>query len=470
MGVGRQIYRKSMVVNMAGGNYGAKNKKLPGAYMNFISNKHKVVNSDTVSGVVFTVLNGMNWGQDGVIELTAGSDYLSHFGTDLMSEKLVGIRMILSNAKKVIAYNANPGTKATSSAQVVPWDFEARYNGAVGNDITVTVGPDANSPAKWSVTTLLGTVVVDEQTIAGASELVANDYVVPTVKSASVADDGLEMLNELQSPIQVAFKGGTSKPNSETLDLIQNAIETYEFNTLVAANASDESQMHKLLASAAERLRDGQGRKVQAVVPAAAGTHSDYEGVIAIGNALVLDDGTELTQAQSAAFVAGATASAQPNESLTYRVIPGIKDVVPRFTDDQAIAEIAKGHMIFKSERDEVKILLDINTLHTFTDKKSSDFSKNRPMRVLDYIGNQVRITWEDAYVGKVTNDATGRDLFKANLAEMLIKLQSIGAVESFDMEDISVEAGPNKDSVYVSMFVTPTDAMEKLYMDTTVR
>lgn len=455
---------------MAGGKYGARNKKLPAAYINVISSKQKIVNSENVSGVVFSILTGMGWGRDGVIELTVGDDYMANFGADLLSENLVGVRMILANARKVIAYNVNPGTKAVGTVEVVPWSFEAKYNGPVGNNISVTVGPDANSPAKWVVTTLLGTVVVDEQKISKASELQSNAYVVPTVKESEVSDDGVGMLAELQSPIQIKLDGGTSRPNSETLSLIQTAIETNEFNTMVAANASDTSPMHKLLAQSAERLRDEQGRKVQAVIPADAGTNSDYEGVIAVANAFVLEDDKELTQAQSAAFVAGATASAQPNESLTYRVIPGVKDVKPRFTDDQSIAEIEQGHMIFKAERGQVKILQDINTLHTFSDTKSSDFSKNRPLRVLDYIANVVRVTWEDAYIGKVTNDAAGRDLFKANLAEMLTQLQSTGAIEKFEVDDISVEAGPNKDSVNVNMAVTPTDAMEKLYMDVTVR
>ncbi|MHC8464488.1 phage tail sheath family protein [Weissella tructae] len=455
---------------MAGGNFGARNNKLPAAYVNVFASNHKIVNSENVSGVVFAILNGMNWGVDGVIELTAGDNYMANFGTDLLSEKLVGVRMILSNARKVIAYNVNPGNKATSSVEIVPWDFEAKHNGSVGNSISVTVGPDANSPAKWTVTTTLGTVVVDEQKVAGASELKANDYIIPTVKGSETEDDGVGMLNELQGPIQVGLDGGSSRPNSDTLNLIQTAIETNEFNTLVAANSGDASPMHKLLASSAERLRDQQGRKVQAVVPAAAGTNSNYEGVIAVANAFVLEDGTELTQAQSAAFVAGATASAQPNESLTYRIIPGVKDVVPRFTDNQSIEEIEKGHMVFKAERDQVKILQDINTLHTFTDTKSSDFSKNRPLRVLDHVANVVRVTWEDAYIGKVTNNAAGRDLFKANLAEMLTQLQATGAIENFEVADISVEAGPTKDSVNVTLAITPTDAMEKLYMDVPVR
>lgn len=454
---------------MAGGTFNDQNKVLPGAYINVNAAKQKIVNADGVSGVVFTILTGMGWGVDGVVEVTANDNFRTLFGTELVSDELVGLRMVLANAAKAVVYNVNPGTKATGSVEVVPWAFEAAHNGPIGGKLKVTVGPDANS-SKWVVTTILGTVVVDVQKIAKASELMPNGYIEATVKAEAIGDDGLAMLGELSEPVTVPFVGGTSKPNMDTIELIQNAIETHEFNTMVAANASDKSPMHNLLAVSSQRLRDGQGRKVQAVVPAAANTNSDYEGVIAVANTIVMDNDVELTQAQSAAFVAGATASAQPNESLTYRVIPGAKDVVPRFTDDQAIAEIEAGHMVFKAERGGVKILKDINTLHTFSDTKSPEFAKNRQMRVLDYISNTVRTTWEDNYIGKVTNNANGRDLFKGAMAEMLMGLQSSGAIEGFEVEDITVEMGKTKDSVVVTLAVTPTDAMEKLYMNVTAQ
>ena len=274
----------------------------------------------------------------------------------------------------------------------------------------------------------------------------------------------------LASAISVKFTGGTTVTSADTTTDLQTAIETNEFNTMVAANSSDTSALHSLFAAAAERLREQQGRKVQAVVPVAANTNSDYEGVIVVGNTLILENGTTLTQAQAAGFVAGAAAAAEPNESLTYTVIPGAADVTPRFTDDQAIEQLSEGHMIFISQRGEAKILQDINSLHTFTPEKSRDFAKNRPLRVLDDIANTVRETWENNFIGQVTNDATGRDLLKATLAEYLTTLMASGAIQNFVVDDITIAQGTDKDSVVVTLAVTPTDAMEKLYMEVTSR
>lgn len=446
------------------------NKRLPGAYINVKGLRSNIMAQAGERGTVFTIFSDLNWGEDGVVEVTLDSDFRSLFGKELTDAKLVGLRLILNNAHKAIIYNVNPGSKASAESTVLPWYLTAKYNGDIGNDIKVTVSPDPNSALKWTVTTIYGTQVVDTQTITKASELKANGYVELSIKNEAKTDDGVAMLQALTSPITVPMTGGTSTPTADTITKIQQAIETNDFETMVVASAPDTSEIHAVIATAAKRLREQQGRKVQAVVPVDAGIEADYEGIIVVGNAIVLDDDTQLTQSQTAGFVAGATAAAQPNESLTYRVIPGAKDVVPRFTDEQAIEEVNKGHLIMIAQRDQVKVLQDINSLHTFTETKPYDFSKNRPLRVLDDIANTVRKTWEDSFIGQVTNNATGRDLFKGTLAEYLTSLQSSSAIQDFKMEDISVLPGQDKDTVVVTLAVTPTDAMEKLYMEVTSR
>jgi Phage tail sheath protein. len=455
---------------MAGGTYSQQDKRLPGAYVNVKSAPQAIVAGAGTRGVVFTILSGLGWGQDGIVEVTASSDFNALLGHPLTDTEMIGLRLILANAQKVIIYNVNPGDKASGNSEPVPWTFQAKYNGTAGNDIAVTVAPDMNNITKFVVTTTYKSVLVDKQSVTKASDLHANNYMVPTIVEEAQDDDGVEMLGNIVSPISVKLSGGEIIVGPDTTTAVQKAMETYEFNTVVAAAADDMSPLHSLLATAVERLREERGRKVQAVVPVLAGTASDYEGVIVVGNNLILEDGFPTTYSQSAAFVAGATAAAEPNESLTYKVIPGVVNVAPRFTDEEAIEQLAKGRLIFIAQRGQAKILQDINSLHTFTTDKSRDFSKNRPLRVLDAIANTVRETWEDNFIGQVTNDATGRDLFKATLAEYLTTLMASGAIQNFVVDDITVTQGTDKDSVLVALAVTPTDAMEKLYMEVTSR
>lgn len=449
---------------MAGGTWGSQNKVLPGAYVDVYSTANKAVSADDLSGVVFTTLSGLNWGQPGVVEVNQATDFLSVFGKTIDAPELLGLKLILLNASKVYVFNLNGGTEATGTSVVLPWTFTAKYPGTTGNNISVIVTPDPANATRFIVKTLLGTVVVNTQTVTSASDLVANNYIVPAINAGDVADDGASKLGALVSPVQITLSDGTTVEETG-LDSLITAAETYEFNTIVAPMSVATAPIHTLLAATAIRLREEQGRKVQAVIPYDESYDPDHEGVIVIANGVKLADGTVYDTSIMAGWFAGATAAAAVNQSLTYTQVPGAVDAVPRLNEESQISAVQAGRLVFDATRDLVRVLVDINSLHTFTPTKNESFTKNRVLRVLDAIANNTRETWEDSFIGKVTNDATGRDLFKANRAEYVANLQAQGAVENFTPDDITVTEGATKDSVVATINVQPTDAMEKLYM-----
>ncbi|MCI3860139.1 phage tail sheath C-terminal domain-containing protein [Lactococcus garvieae] len=475
---------------MAGGVWKKQNKVLPGAYINVVSKGQPIVN-ETEKGVVFTIMQNLKWGKNGVIEVDARSNFISLFGLPIDSPELTALRNILIKAKKVYVFNFNGGNKAQAQSDVLPWTFEASCSGSRGNDLKVSAMPDPSNVGKYIVQTFFGTVQVDKQVVTSASELLANDYFVPTIIDSAKDDDGFEMLSALTTPVLISFENGTDVSAGSQVDALIEAIETYEFNVLTAAGQDASAGIHQLLAQTVIRLRDEHGRKIQAVVPESTAANSftvgqsevggqdaigtsgdagaveyDHEGVIVVANGVRLKDGTVLSATMAAAFVAGATSAAEANQSLTYMEFPNAIDAVPRYNEEVQVAKVKSGVMCFISSRDSVKILSDINSLVTFTEEKNQEFSKNRVLRVLDDIANNTRETWEDNFIGKITNNATGRDLFKANRADYLSRLQAIEAITNFDPSaDIVVEEGATKDSVVATIVVQPTDAMEKLYM-----
>ncbi len=449
---------------MAGGTWASQNKTLPGAYVDVYSKKTSPVSVEDVSGVVLTTVSGLNWGQNGVIEVNQTTDFLATFGKTIDAPELLGLKQILLNARTVYVYNFNGGTMATGTSSVLPWSFTAKYPGTTGNAVSVSVTPDPSKPGRFIVTTLLGTRIVNTQLVTKASDLQPTSYIVPTINSVDIADDGASKLAALVTGVTVTLVGGTTSVLG-TLDGFITAAETYDYNTVVAPMSNDESGVHLLLASTAIRLRDEQGRKVQAVIPAIDGYEPDHEGVIVIDNGVKLADGTVYNTSIMAGWFAGATAAAAVNESLTYKRVIGAVDAVPRMNEDAQITAVQSGRVVFDASRNLVRVLLDVNSLHTYTSTKDSAFSKNRVLRVLDAIANNTRETWEDGFIGQVTNNASGRDLFKANRAEYLSNLQAQGAIENFTTDDITVVQGNNKDSVVATISVQPTDAMEKLYM-----
>lgn len=216
-------------------------------------------------------------------------------------------------------------------------------------------------------------------------------------------------------------------------------------------------------------MRENSGKKVQAVV---AGYDSDSEGIIKVKNTqgYKIND-VSVGATGLVAYVTGITAGAEVNQSNTYREVGGATEIIGELTEDSDITEALDNGWLILTRRSDGTVVVeqDINSLHTFTPEKSSDFRKNRVMRVLDEVGNTCKNVFERSYIGKVTNNDIGRSLYKSDLIAYFKTLQGINAVQNFASEDIEVIAGEDIDSVIVDANIQPADSMEKLYMTVNV-
>ncbi|KRM54622.1 phage tail sheath subtilisin-like domain-containing protein [Lacticaseibacillus sharpeae] len=480
---------------MAGGTFTSMSKRQPGAYINVIAPQKSVASAETTRGVVFFVGgNQLGWGKTGVIPLNAGSNFRKLLGLDIYSDlpavdatatkdgatvtadaqlqsTLVGLRETLKAAQTVLFYNINDGSKATFTDDTLPWKVEAAYAGDRGNSISISVAKNPADTTQTVVKTLFGTLQVDAQTITKASQLASNDYVNFTVTEAAKADDGAALLDGLTAGVTKPLVGGTSNTGADIdTDAMIAEMEVQEFNTMTAAGYAVDAKIHQLLVATAKRLRDEEGQKVQAVIPDGTGAETDYEGVIVVGNGVVLEDGDVLSASQAAGYVAGAEAAAAVNQSLTFAEYPGASDVNGRLTSSGIDNALASGLLVFAMRTSgAVVIEQDINSLITYGATKSQVLSKNRTLRVIDDIANNSKETFESSFIGKVNNDSVGRDLFKGNRIEYLNGLVNAGAIQAFDSDAITVAQGDELDQIQVQLAITPIDAMEKLYMTVTV-
>src|SRR5699024_8903888 len=146
----------------------------------------------------------------------------------------------------------------------------------------------------------------------------------------------------------------------------------------------------------------------------------------------------------------------------TNKVIEGGTDIIGKYTNSEIIAALKGGEFVFTTnQRGEVKVEQDINSYHTFISSKNYAFAKNRVLRVLDEIGTSVKDIWEQSFMGKVDNNADGRDVFKGNLNDHFIQLQNINAIQNWGgVDDIDISQGADLDSVIVGVYVQPVDAM----------
>lgn len=454
-----------------GGTWTTQNKRRPGAYINTIGAAQP--KADTSIGRTLLVNNVvLNWGAKGVTELNANSDFKALIGEPLDTPELGALRETLKGALTVLFLNDNDGEKATIANEALPWTFTAKYPGTKGNNLHVTVVKDPTDDTRITVSTIYGTEVVDQQVIrtTTANGLKSNEYIDVTFTSDEVTGvdekPATNKLVALASSTTYDLAGGTTKADDIT-ELLSDALETEQFNVVTAAGFEPKNEIHQLIATSVERLREDEGYKVRAVVPVYEGGYDyDYEGVSVVANGVVLEDGTQIDTTTAAGYFAGISSATDASKSLTYSEYPGAITSNPSLNNELTIKALNNGWIVFTAKRgSRVVIEQDINSLTTFDDKKPKEFSKNRIIRTLDGIATDFEETFETMFIGKVNNDSTGRDLFKANRVSYMSNLMKAGIIADFDSSDLMVEPGNDKDSILVNLAVTPIDSMEKLYM-----
>lgn len=444
---------------MAGGTWLSQNKVRPGAYINF---KAVPKPSMTVGdrGIVAIPLS-LNWGATGKLIEVLSSDLL-----DGNSKKLVGFTAFDSESKllagslsycyKALVYRMNAGgVKATATIGNII--ATAKYFGTLGNKIIISVSEDQVTNL-WTVITYVDGSSVDKQVITAATELVSNDYV----------DFSVDELGTLTESAGTALTGGTNGTAVEATAypafLALLAMAKWQTLACLSSDTSIKSSIQTFI----RQCRDDEGRYVQGVVADYSG--ADYEGIINSISGAVIDDVT-FSKEDFVAIVAGMTAGANFNESNTAKKIVGATSIVGELTDAQIKEALGNGKFLLSTSTDgDIKVEQDINSLHTYSQDRNYNFSKNRIIRTLDEIGTTTKSTWEKTYMGKVDNNKTGRGLFKADLIQYGNELQRLAGIQEFEgAADISIAQGKDLDAVVVDWYVKPVDSMEKLYMTVNV-
>ncbi len=428
---------------LGGGSYTVQNKKLPGAYINFVSVARA---SATLSdrGVATMPLE-LDWGKEGEVFEVTNEDFqkntLKIFGYAYDHAKMKGLRDLFLGARTLYAYRLNGGgTKASNTYA------EALYAGTRGNDLKIVIQTNADDDEKFDVKTLMGTTEVDSQTVSAASELVANEY----VKFKTEA--------ELAVTASTPLTGGTNKTVDGTAhQSYLDKIQPYSYNTMGVVVTDDTTK--KLYASFNKRLRDEMGIKFQLVLHNYA---ADYMGVISVKNN-VTDSGE--SAASLVYWVTGLEAGCAVNKSCQNRLYDGEFTVNTDFTQTELEQAIDAGEFVLHQVNSDVRVLDDINTMVTTSDTQGDVFKDNQTIRVIDQIANDIAVTFNTKYLGTVPNDEAGRLSLWSDIVKHHQELQDIRAIENFSDSDVSVEAGNDKKSVAVNDAVQPVNAMGKLYM-----
>lgn len=432
---------------LGGGFFLTQNKRLPGTYHNFISKARAFANLADRGYVALPDI--FDWFADGVTTVTHEDfqkNSLKLFGYDYAHEKILPIREIFRNAHTIFVHAVNANAVAASNDLAT-----AVKKGKRGNDIKIVVTSSVDEPAEWDVLTYIDTTLVDEQTVTGVGDLVANDYVSFKANATLAATAGM--------PLTGGSNGDepTATPWQQALD----EFEAYGFNSLICP--SDDSGIKGLFVAYTKRLRDTVGAKFQLVGHDLGAT--DHEGIIDVQNAVV--GGTF----EMVYWVGGAAAGCAVNKSNTNKKYDGEYevDLTGAKTQLELTALLNAGKLTFHRNGADICVLEDINTFTTFTVDKNEDFGMNQVIRVLDQNAIDTAHLFNTRYLGEVPNDQDGRISFWNDICKHRGEMQKIRAIQNFTSDNVRCYQGESKKSVVVEEEIKPTVAMSHLYVTTTV-
>jgi hypothetical protein len=340
----------------------------------------------------------------------------------------------------------------------------AKCTGTRGNDITVivTADPDnSSSSSKFYVQTLVSGQVVDNQTLKADSATVPlsgladNDWVSFVTKEGQAFACNLTLAEGAN---------GTVTPTA--FSEFMTAMELESWNVL--AYGGSDNVVKSSLKSYVNRLCNDEGKKVQCVLsnyPSA-----DSECVISVYPQVFTDNaGHVFTNEEMVCWVAGCTAGANVNESLTYASHPDAVEVNPTLTATQQIEALNAGQFILFEEFGAIKNLQDNNTFTTFAPTKGKQFRKNRVIRCIFGVCNDVYSVFSKYYIGNTPNSDEGRKLLKAEILNILNRYQGNGALQNVVADDVTVNKGEESDSVLIEAYIQPVDSIEKIYINITI-
>ena len=401
--------------------------QLTGATINVYSEKTLAIEAGARGTAAIAL--PLDWYEEGKrMTLTADDSALSKLGYTL--DNLLEVREMMKRASKTLIYPLRSGGERASAPLGENLPASAVRQGVRGNDISVTV---AKSGALWQVKTFVGGSVADSQLVANAADFKANDFIALSGEGSFAA-------------ATVALSGGSDGTVADTAyDSFLEALKTEEFQTI--AYTGDNVGIKQKLVDYVKRERDDEDKFIQACV---GNFPADCEGIISFANGVILTDGTVIDANMASAWLAGATAAAAVNASLTYDSYDGADNVTEKLTRSAQLVYKNQGLGCFIFNNGKAKDESDINTLVTYTVQKQKDFCKNRVLRVIDGVCTDIKAVFDASFAGAEHNNAGGRNRFKASICDYMTALQNQNAVEEFVADDVTVAAGADKDTVVV--------------------
>lgn len=263
------------------------------------------------------------------------------------------------------------------------------------------------------------------------------------------------------------LSGGSdgTTPDASIYDAFFTALKTISFDVLIYDGK--DATLKSTFASFVKDQSNDEGKRCQCVLSEYV---ADNECIISCASqSVTLDTGAVLKPEELTWWVGGASAGANVNESLTYSCYLGAVDIEPKLTRSEQEAQIEGGNFALISQFDKIQVLTDINSFTTFSVEKGKAFRKNRVVRTVFGLCNDIYKTFALYYIGAVHNDEEGRKALKAEILNLMLKYQGNRALQNVVVDDVTVNKGVDSDAVVIEINCQPVDSIEKIYINITI-
>ena len=336
---------------------------------------------------------------------------------------------------------------------------EAVVAGKDGNRISVEIGNTHSGSSQRDLIVYVDNIEKARTPFpGGASNIeVSNEYVVVN----KTGNTDWETVEKTQ------LSGGSDGtiPDASIYDAFFTALKTIAFDVLIYDGK--DATLKSTFASFVKDQSNEEGKRCQCVLSEYV---ADNECIISCASqSVTLDTGAVLKPEQLTWWVGGASAGANVNESLTYSCYPGAVDIEPKLTRSEQEAQIEGGNFALISQFDKIQVLTDINSFTTFSVEKGKAFRKNRVVRTVFGLCNDIYKTFALYYIGAVHNDEEGRKALKAEILNLMLKYQGNRALQNVVVDDVTVNKGVDSDAVVIEINCQPVDSIEKIYINITI-
>lgn len=336
---------------------------------------------------------------------------------------------------------------------------EAAVAGENGNRISVEVSDTSAGSQNRNLIIYEDGIEKARNPFSGSASTssVKNEYVVVN-KTGSTDWTTIE---------KTQLSGGSdgTTPDTAIYDAFFTALKTIAFDVLIYDGK--DATLKSTFASFVKDQSNEEGKRCQCVLSEYV---ADNECIISCASqSVTLDTGAVLKPEELTWWVGGASAGANVNESLTYSCYPSAVDIEPKLTRSEQEAQIEGGNFALISQFDKIQVLTDINSFTTFSVEKGKAFRKNRVVRTVFGLCNDIYKTFALYYIGAVHNDEEGRKALKAEILNLMLKYQGNRALQNVVVDDVTVNKGVDSDAVVIEINCQPVDSIEKIYINITI-